>query len=83
MPTKANLADIFTKLFTHGEMARLSRLIGMRSPALSGKFADETGDMEGIPPEERALCAKEAADAKRQYIMEARGTPGPDLTEMD
>ena len=83
VPTKANVADLFTKTFPHGELARLSRLVGMHTPQLSGKFADITGDMADLPDDERKLCAKEAAEAKRQYIREAKGLSAPSLHEMD
>ena len=55
----------------------------MRTPQLSGKVADVTGDMDCLPDDERNLCAQEAAEAKRQYIREAKGLPAPSLHEMD
>ena len=73
VPTKANVSDLFTKLFARGELERLSRLIGMRSPDRSGVITDSTGDMECLTEEERNRSRQEAADAKRSYIREAKG----------
>ena len=83
VPTRANVADLFTKTFNRGELARLSRLVGMRTPVLSGKVADVTGDMDCLSDEERQLCSNEAAEQKRRYIREAKGLPSPSLHSMD
>jgi hypothetical protein len=72
VPTKDNMADLFTKTFARFEQARLSRLAGMRGQGMIGKETNPDGTWVVPDPDEEAGAAKEKRDQKLGYIREAK-----------
>ena len=94
VPSKDNMSDLLTKVFTRFEQARLSRLIGMRPPPRVGDLVKSDGTWIVGDPVEEEEERREREATKRGYIEEAmrnkkmvktggEGKLCPPLDEMD
>ena len=71
VPSKDNVSDLLTKVFTRFEQARLSRLIGMRPPSRVGDLVKSDGTWVVGDPIEEEEERREREATKRGYIEEA------------
>ena len=88
VPSKDNVSDLMTKVFTRFEQARLSRLVGMRPPGRVGELVKTDGTWVIGDPIEEEEERKEREMIKRGYIEEAmrkkhevRLSDGPGMEE--
>ena len=95
VPSKDNVSDLLTKVFTRFEQARLARLIGMRPPGRAGELVKSDGTWVVSDPAEEEEERREREATKRGYIQDAmkakkegalagkRTTGGPELDQLD